>query len=531
MHRHSFLCLIIIFSFSFLYSQSIVPEIQWYKIYNGSVGEINLPNAYGMDAMNNIYLAGRGTGTDGTADAAVLKYSEDGELLAEIRYSSGSASWDEAYSIAVDSDLNIWITGDASFGGSSPYTILQKYSPSGELLFAKYFNDDMNINSEGGKVITDSRNDVVLGYYLSYAKIAKYSSAGDSLWTISVYDTSSYTVEYLLADNQDNVYAALTKSYWDGGDYQITKTAVIKISNSGEVLWKKEYDCQSPLKIIFDKDENILLISAEDAQLIKIDKDGDVLWTDNNSSAQQSLVIITDVAADTENNVIITGYGATGDNWDYVTRKLSPYGNEIWLKMFDSELNLNDFASSLVTDKDNNIYITGGTYGTISGGNCYTVKYSQNGDLMWVQEWDAPNSEFETASGIFVDDSSNIFIAGDAADSANGYNIFLLKIKQVTSTGINENVNVLPLTYTLNQNYPNPFNPTTTIRYTVPSESFVSIKIYDVLGNEIQTLVNEEKQAGSYEVEFNGSNLASGMYICEMKAGGYTNSCKMLALK
>ncbi len=64
----------------------------------------------------------------------------------------------------------------------------------------------------------------------------------------------------------------------------------------------------------------------------------------------------------------------------------------------------------------------------------------------------------------------------------------------------------LPLEYSLEQNYPNPFNPTTTIRYSIPEDNFVTIKLYDVLGNEVITLVNEQKQAGRYEMLFNASN-------------------------
>ena len=91
------------------------------------------------------------------------------------------------------------------------------------------------------------------------------------------------------------------------------------------------------------------------------------------------------------------------------------------------------------------------------------------------------------------------------------------------------------MNYLLSQNYPNPFNPSTTIRYEIPERSFVTIKIYDVLGNEIATLVNEEKSAGSYEVIFNTEasikNPASGIYFYQLSAGNYTETKKMILLK
>jgi hypothetical protein len=85
--------------------------------------------------------------------------------------------------------------------------------------------------------------------------------------------------------------------------------------------------------------------------------------------------------------------------------------------------------------------------------------------------------------------------------------------------------------YTLSQNYPNPFNPSTTIRYEIPEHSSVTIKVYDILSNEIATLVNEEKTVGEYEIEFNAANLPSGIYFYTLSAGNYFSTKKMILLK
>jgi hypothetical protein len=90
---------------------------------------------------------------------------------------------------------------------------------------------------------------------------------------------------------------------------------------------------------------------------------------------------------------------------------------------------------------------------------------------------------------------------------------------------------IKPLGFSLEQNYPNPFNPVTTIRYQIPELSFVTLKVYDVLGNEIITLVNEEIAVGSYEVEFNAKGLTSGVYFYILKTGNYFQSRKMILLK
>lgn len=85
--------------------------------------------------------------------------------------------------------------------------------------------------------------------------------------------------------------------------------------------------------------------------------------------------------------------------------------------------------------------------------------------------------------------------------------------------------------YSLGQNYPNPFNPTTTISYTIPKDGMVTLKVFDVLGREVETLVNEEQKIGRYEVQFNGSRLASGVYFYQLKSGSYLSVKKMLMVK
>ena len=89
----------------------------------------------------------------------------------------------------------------------------------------------------------------------------------------------------------------------------------------------------------------------------------------------------------------------------------------------------------------------------------------------------------------------------------------------------------IPATFELSQNFPNPFNPSTTIKYQLPFESKVTLKIYDVLGNEISTLVNENQKAGNYTVNFDAKNLSTGFYIYKLQAGSFTQSKKMLLIK
>ena len=90
---------------------------------------------------------------------------------------------------------------------------------------------------------------------------------------------------------------------------------------------------------------------------------------------------------------------------------------------------------------------------------------------------------------------------------------------------------VVPIQYELKQNYPNPFNPQTKIAYKLPIARFVTLKVFDALGREVTTLVNESKREGSYEVTFDGGGLASGIYICKMSSANYSSSIKMIIVK
>ena len=163
-------------------------------------------------------------------------------------------------------------------------------------------------------------------------------------------------------------------------------------------------------------------------------------------------------------------------------------------------------------------YIAGGG---MAGGNC-TIMKTTNGGVDWY---------FQTTN-------VNNGLVGNYFTSINtgyvvGYGGTILKTTDGGGTllGINPESNQIPSQYSLSQNYPNPFNPSTNIKYQMPKNSFVSLKVYDVLGKEVATLVNEKLNAGNYEVDWNGSDYPSGVYIYKLVAGDFVNVKKMVLLK
>lgn len=214
----------------------------------------------------------------------------------------------------------------------------------------------------------------------------------------------------------------------------------------------------------------------------------------------------------------------------------------------------------------NNIYING----TWSGGgsmctgalpvslSSFTVSVDKrNVTLMWVTEWELNNSGFSveranvTLSG--VEGWKEItFIGGQGTSNVpNGYLFkdeklntgkYKYRIKQIDFSGsyeyynLNEDITIAPPgKFDIGQNYPNPGNPNTKINFEMPVNGKVSIVVYDLLGREVVTLLNESREADYYTVEFNGSNIASGVYFYRIYAEGegqnFSKTLKMLIVK
>jgi len=169
---------------------------------------------------------------------------------------------------------------------------------------------------------------------------------------------------------------------------------------------------------------------------------------------------------------------------------------------------------------------TSGQGETFVGTDQYTVTDFNNG---------GKTVNIGNADSLSITD--NDFIVATTTDSVDNTSEFSSIDTVVTE--ISETVNHLPEFYALHQNYPNPFNPNTKIKYQIPELSLVILKVYDVLGNEIATLVNDEKQAGHYEIEFDATGLSSGIYFYKLQVGSPSTSSgqsfvktkKMLLLK
>ena len=115
--------------------------------------------------------------------------------------------------------------------------------------------------------------------------------------------------------------------------------------------------------------------------------------------------------------------------------------------------------------------------------------------------------------------------------TSDGYPFWTDTLKIPVIVGIDDEQPNLPKEFALEQNYPNPFNPSTTLKYEIPKESYITLKVYDILGREVETLVNKEQKAGYYEVEFDASNLTSGIYLINIRAEGLSSKKRFTLVK
>jgi photosystem II stability/assembly factor-like uncharacterized protein len=155
------------------------------------------------------------------------------------------------------------------------------------------------------------------------------------------------------------------------------------------------------------------------------------------------------------------------------------------------------------------------------------LSFSSDTGRTWVKEFNAPNGLFLDI--VFTDENNGWLFEGVSRELINIYRTTNGGIGGIVS--VDNEIDFRPDGFILEQNYPNPFNPTTIIRYQISEISFVTIKVYDVLGNEISRMVNEEKPAGEYGVEFDGDGLTSGIYFYQLRAGDYTDTKKMILLR
>jgi hypothetical protein len=237
-----------------------------------------------------------------------------------------------------------------------------------------------------------------------------------------------------------------------------------------------------------------------------------VPFTQTNDAHQGTYAIQGTVVSIQGFSAPIALYSGNQDNGGFAinTRPEALHG---WYKFTSLS---DDFMHIIVAFKKNGSGIGGGQIVLSSSKTDYT-EFVVN--MLWVTG-DVPDTAVITFQ---ISNSTSGFPHA-------GSNFIVDDLSWGTATDV-ENEASLPKDFELSQNYPNPFNPNTTINYKLPISGQITLKVYNILGDEVATLVNEEKPAGSYEVNFNSEKLASGTYFYKLQAGSFIETKKMILLK
>lgn len=162
----------------------------------------------------------------------------------------------------------------------------------------------------------------------------------------------------------------------------------------------------------------------------------------------------------------------------------------------------------------------------------FIINHKGKPDTIRVNQTQNGSSWQKLGSFTFASDSNSYIKITDAASSGTYITADAIKIVSFESiTNISEVIEKLPADFYISQNYPNPFNPITNINFEVPVEGRVELKVFDQLGREVKNLVDEFKSPGKYNIEFNGSNIASGVYFYQLKGNGFQKTRKMVLMK
>jgi uncharacterized delta-60 repeat protein len=515
-----------------LHSQ-VVPL--WTNIYDGPAGQSDIAYATASDTDGNIYVTGSVTNTSGRAiDCGTIKYNSSGDEQWVRLFNGPFSSDDYGRDITVDDSGNVYVTGETA---NSPYydCFTIKYNSNGDSLWTA-----IRSQAKGKRIKIDTHGFIyVVGYTsinsLEDVLIIKYNSSGSKLWE-KTFDGSNFGPDFgrsVDIDTAGNVYVAAVVRDSAG------IIALFKYSSAGDLLFTKFYKTLNPPNfddaqdIAVDDSGYIYICGSTGSQLInrpvfsviKYNQNGSIAWIDKVESDSTG-----DAWRMKKKNgyIYVTGYSAfSATNNDYVTAKYNSSGR-LWAVYYD-KASRSDKASDLAVDDNGNTFVTGGS---VDQNNFWedltTIKYDPDGNQEWVARYNDSANLLDYGYGITLDNNGDVIVCGQTTTN-NIPNYITIKYSNIT--GVSEPTSSSPDKYELFQNYPNPFNPSTTLSFEISLSSFVSLKVYDVLGREVATLVNQEKPAGRYSVNFDASKLSSGVYFYKIKVRSFVLVKRMLFLK
>lgn len=510
---------------------------EWVARYHPSILRGDYAFDMVLDDQGNIYVVGK-TQISGQDDNwAIIKYDPAGTLIWDIIYNGPANYEDEAVAVTISNDLNcLFVTGGIRLPNAGPRSIVtKKITFSGTELWSRIYN---SIDDRAYKIVVSNYGNVfVSGYSANSALLIKYSQDGDSIWTRKYNHNNAFNREFfdMAVDSSEFIYVT------SASDSNIITT---KFNSNGGIVWENSYtgpgdENDEPYAIDIDPSGNVYVAGQIRVNgfynfiTISYSNSGVFRWERIFTYPANGDDAAQDMCTDNLGNIYVTGYIDAGTSHNnFLTVKFNSSGNILWQKEFNNSFNQWDIAESITIDNEYNVYVTGRSgrppYPYFADYN--TIKYSPEGILLWSINYNAYPSinQEDIPQKVLVDNYNNVYVTG-WSKWIYGFDICTIKYSQ--PIGLKQVSVEIPSSFQLLQNYPNPFNPVTNIEFGIPVHSYVKIIIYDAVGSKIDEIVNSRLNAGTYMVDWNGGNFASGIYYYQLTTESYRETKKMVLIK
>src|SRR4030095_10226725 len=479
----------------------------------------------------------------GMNDFFIVKLSVSGNTIQWSKTVGGAAN-DIPLTIIQTQDGYVVSGETTSFGAGNFDAYIVKLNNNGTILWNKTFGgigdeygESIVKTSDGGYAVGGYTNSFGAGDYDDY--IAKLDAAGSIQW-FKTYGTAGYDYALSIKQTSDRGYVLFgsTSSFGAGNnDYY-----VVKVDSSGLVQWSKTIGGRGGdygFCVIQTSDGGYALSGTTlsfgagnyDIYIVKLSAAGSLEWTRTigGTGFEYGYQIIQTSEGGYAIAASIESFGAGG--YDAFIVKLNSSGQIVWDRSLGDTYD--DNILSITQTTDGGYAATGFTTTAVSGADIYIIKFDSLGNTCGNTLLPDPATASGGASGPAPTAISSPVPNVSTPISASGSNGTLVTNCFI---GIQPISTEIPKEFSLSQNYPNPFNPVTKIKFSIPLDSRfrgndkVLLAVYDVLGQEIQNLVNEELQPGSYEVEWNTLNYPSGIYFYSLLVDGKFNETKKMVL-
>ena len=542
--RNSLIVLVFVF-FSTLQLQLYSQVTQeWVKTCNVSGNSVEQGIAVTVDSDNNIYSLGytESSGVNNSRDFLLVKYSPGGTQLWADTYNGPSDNIDDPIAIATSISGNVYITGNSIGTGTGYDIVTMMYDSGGSRQWVQRFNGSGNSLDEVCAIVTDGNNNVYIAgssfptIGQSQCFIIKYNSAGQQQW-IRIYNQLPAFASSLTLSKNGNFYltGACHRST-EGNDFM-----TIKYDNEGVQKWIRCYGsvyCNEVSKLVqVDSQENIYVAGEYDTTIghkivtIKYNSNGILLWLRDYMVNYVSPGLFSMAVGKDQNPLLLLWNGTGNNHFEISVIKYDSLGNINWQTSYPG------VPQGMAVDNSGSVYVTGWDLIPNVPGGATTIKYNPEGIQQWVKTVNPGQNT--TGKSVVIDMYENVYVTGQGV--LNNTSNDLMTVKYSQPIGIQPISSETPNQFSLSQNYPNPFNPTTKIKFSIPTllnppergkfGREVSLIVYDMLGKEVATLVNEQLKPGTYEVDFDGSNYASGIYFYKLVAGEFAETKRMVLIK